>query len=105
MEYVWVRHELLNNPDDANVHERLREGYVPVTPDELGDDFHADVLSAGKHAGTVRSGDLILDEKLKGICELRKEAVLRRLKARRDGSMLTVLNICNSKIPIDAGIR
>jgi len=60
MEYIWVRHELLNNPDDSNVHERLREGYVPVTPDELGNDFHADVLSAGKHAGTVRSGDLIL---------------------------------------------
>ena len=60
MEYVWVRHELLNNPDDANVHERLREGYEPVKPDELGDDYHADVMSAGKHAGAVRSGDLVL---------------------------------------------
>ena len=60
MEYIWVRHELLNNPDDSNVHERLREGYVTVKPDELGDDYHADVMTTGKHAGTVRSGDLIL---------------------------------------------
>ena len=60
MEYIWVRHELLNNPDDSKVHERLREGYEPVKPDELGLDYHADVMSAGKHAGTVRAGDLIL---------------------------------------------
>ena len=60
MEYIWVRHELLNNPDDSNVHERLREGYEPVKPDELGIDYHADVMTSGKHAGTVRAGDLIL---------------------------------------------
>ena len=60
IEYIWVRHELLINPDDSNVHERLREGYEPFKPDELGDDYHADVMTTGKHAGTVRSGDLIL---------------------------------------------
>jgi hypothetical protein len=60
MEYIWVRHELLNNPDDSNVHERLREGYEPVKPEELGIDYHADVMTSGKHAGTVRAGDLIL---------------------------------------------
>tara|TARA_R110000824_G_scaffold125705_3_gene284922 strand:+ start:289 stop:765 length:477 start_codon:yes stop_codon:yes gene_type:complete len=67
MEYIWVRHELLNNPDDSNVHERLREGYEPVKPDELGLDYHADVMSAGKHAGTVRAGDLILMKNSKDI--------------------------------------
>ena len=72
MEYVWVRHELLNNTDDANVHERLREGYEPVTPDELGDDYHADVMSAGKHAGTVRSGDLILMKNTKELVDQKK---------------------------------
>ena len=72
MEYVWVRHELLNNTDDANVHERLREGYEPVTPDELGDDYHADVMSAGKHAGTVRSGDLILMKNSKELVDQKK---------------------------------
>jgi hypothetical protein len=60
MEYIWVRHELLNQPDDANVHERLREGYEIVKPEELGKDYIVDVMSAGKHAGAVRSGDLIL---------------------------------------------
>ncbi len=59
-EYLWVRHELLNQPDDANVHERLREGYELVKPEELGKDYIADVMSAGKHAGAVRSGDLVL---------------------------------------------
>ena len=73
MEYIWVRHELLNQADDSNVHERLREGYVPVTPAELGEDFHADVLSAGKHAGTVRSGDLILMKNTKEFVD-QKEA-------------------------------
>ena len=72
MEYVWGRHELLNNPDDANVHERLREGYEPVKPDELGDDYHADVMSAGKHAGTVRSGDLILMKNSKELVAQKK---------------------------------
>ena len=60
VEYLWVRHELLNNPDDANVHERLREGYEIVTPEELGENYIADVMTTGKHAGAVRSGDLIL---------------------------------------------
>ena len=73
MEYIWVRHELLNNPDDSNVHERLREGYVPVKPDELGGDYHADVLSAGKHEGTVRSGDLILMKNSKELVEQKEE--------------------------------
>ena len=59
-EYLWVRHELLNQPDDANVHERLREGYELVKPEELGKDYISDVMSAGKHAGAVRSGDLVL---------------------------------------------
>lgn len=97
MEYVWVRHELLNNPDNANVHERLREGYEPVTPDELGDDYHADVMSAGKHAGTVRSGDLILMKNSKELVAQKKRTT--KLKAER-WVMLTVQNICNSKIQI-----
>jgi hypothetical protein len=60
VEYLWVRHELLNNPDDANVHERLREGYEIVKPEELGENYITDVMTTGKHAGAVRSGDLIL---------------------------------------------
>ena len=59
-EYIWVRHELLNQPDDANVHQRLREGYEIVKPEELGKDYIVDVMTTGKHAGAVRSGDLIL---------------------------------------------
>jgi|TARA_R110000824_G_scaffold374859_1_gene565522 hypothetical protein len=58
--YTWVRHELLNNPDDANVHESLREGYEIVKPEELGDSYISDVMTTGKHAGAVRSGDLVL---------------------------------------------
>tara|TARA_R100001369_G_scaffold46801_1_gene73232 strand:+ start:1992 stop:2462 length:471 start_codon:yes stop_codon:yes gene_type:complete len=60
IEYTWVRHELLNQSDDANVHESLREGYEIVTPDELGENYISDVMTTGKHAGAVRSGDLIL---------------------------------------------
>lgn len=73
MEYVWVRHELLNNPDDSNVHERLREGYELVKPDELGLDYHADVMTSGKHAGTVRSGDLILMKTDKELVKQKQE--------------------------------
>tara|TARA_Y100001937_G_scaffold105713_1_gene146814 strand:- start:1274 stop:1738 length:465 start_codon:yes stop_codon:yes gene_type:complete len=59
MHYRWVRHELLNNPDDANVNSRIRQGYEPVKPEELGVTA-PDVLDKGKYEGTVRSGDLIL---------------------------------------------
>ena len=55
-----MRHELLNQPDDANVHQRLREDYAIVKPEELGKDYIVDVMTTGKHAGAVRSGDLIL---------------------------------------------
>jgi|TARA_R100000781_G_C4070316_1_gene124240 hypothetical protein len=60
MHYRWVRHELLNQPDDANVNSRIRQGYELVRPEELGDGEVPDILDTGKHAGTVRSGDLIL---------------------------------------------
>ena len=60
MHYRWVRHELFNQSDDANVNSRIRQGYEPVKPEELGDGNVPDILDTGKHAGTVRSGDLIL---------------------------------------------
>ena len=71
--YRWVRHELFNNSDDANVNGRVRQGYEPVTPDELGEDAYPDVLDTGKHAGTVRSGDLILMKVPQEIADQRTE--------------------------------
>ena len=59
MHYRWVRHELLNNADDANVNSRIRQGYEPVKPEELGA-IAPEVMETGKHKGTIRSGDLIL---------------------------------------------
>ena len=54
-----VRHELKGEDQATNVYERTRQGYEVVRADELGD-FDVDQLEGGKHAGVVRSGDLLL---------------------------------------------
>ena len=71
--YRWVRHELLNEDQSGNVHERARQGYEPVKPDELGGNWQSDVLDTGKHAGVVRSGDLILMKVDQQIADERNE--------------------------------
>ena len=35
-QYRWVRHELLGDDQNANVHGRSRQGYEIVKPEELG---------------------------------------------------------------------
>ena len=73
VQYRWIRHELLGDNQNANVHGRSRQGYEIVTPEELGDEHSYDVLDTGKHAGTVRSGDLILMKIDQDVANQRKE--------------------------------
>lgn len=58
--YRWVRHELRGEDHAANVYGRTRQGYEPVRPEELGENYKTETMEEGKHAGVVRSGDLIL---------------------------------------------
>ena len=58
--YRWVRHELKGVDDTRNVVSRLRQGYEPVKPSDLPEDFVTQVATDGPHAGAVINGDLIL---------------------------------------------
>lgn len=71
--YRWVRHELRGEDHAANVYGRTRQGYEPVRPEELGDNFDAETISEGKHQGVVRSGDLILMKVPEDVVEARTE--------------------------------
>lgn len=55
----WVRRELRGESHDANVLSRIRQGYVPVTPEEV-DLYDYPTVEDGRFSGTVMSGDLIL---------------------------------------------
>lgn len=101
MEYIWVRHELLNTPDDSNVHERLREGYIPVTPEELGHDYHPDVMTTGKHAGTVRSGDLILMKNTKEFVAQKEAYYDDQTKKMEQAYSAEYMQQGNPKMPVE----
>lgn len=57
--YRWIRANIYNDPDDANVYRWTRQHYKPVMRDEVpGWEGRSD--EDGKHVGVVRHGDLIL---------------------------------------------
>jgi len=58
--YRWIRHELRGEDQASNIYKWERQGYTPVRPSELGDDYPHDTFEGGKHEGVVRSGDVIL---------------------------------------------
>lgn len=60
-QYRWVRHSMAGLEDNSgNVQERLGQGYELVKSDEIADADLVQTMEDGKHAGTVRSGDLLL---------------------------------------------
>jgi hypothetical protein len=95
--YRWVRHELLGDDHAGNVHERTRQGYEPVRPEELGGDWQADVLDTGKHAGIVRTGDLILMKVDQEIADQRNEYFSDKTKAA-EGAVNSELQKNNSAV-------
>ncbi len=68
--YRWVRYEVRGESDHANVLSRVREGYEPVEPEEVGLYNHP-TLEDGRFAGTVISGDLMLMKISKDMAEQR----------------------------------
>jgi hypothetical protein len=95
--YRWVRNELLGEDHSGNVHERSRQGYEPVKPEELGVGWQADVLDTGKHAGTVRSGDLILMKVDQEIADQRNDYFSNKTKAA-EGAVNSELQKNNSAV-------
>ena len=59
MRYRWIRTHVRGEEDRTNVHMRLREGYVPVKPEEV-EGYELPTITEGQHAGTVGVGGLIL---------------------------------------------
>jgi len=60
MKYRWIRAEMMGEQDKVNIGKRLREGFVPVHPDEIDDSYNLPTIDDGKHAGVVGVGGLIL---------------------------------------------
>jgi hypothetical protein len=87
----------LGDDHAGNVHERTRQGYEPVRPEELGGDWQADVLDTGKHAGIVRSGDLILMKVDQEIVDQRNEYFANKTKAQ-EGAVNSELQKNNSAV-------
>ena len=98
--YRWVRHELLNNSDDANVNSRIRQGYEPVKPEELVDSAMPDILDRGKHAGTVRSGDLILMKVPQEIADQRDEYYADQSKRMSSAYNQDLKNSSTAAMPV-----
>ena len=69
--YRWLRHELRGEDHASNIYQWERQGYIPVRPDELGEDYPHDTFVGGKHDGVVRSGDLILAKVPEEVSEAR----------------------------------
>jgi hypothetical protein len=85
--YRWVRTAVRGEEDRKNVHYRFREGYVPVTPEEVNG-YHLPTINEGEHAGTVGIGGLIL-------CKIAQETVDQRnnyYQNRTDAQMEAVDN-------------
>jgi len=101
MHYRWVRHELLNNSDDANVNSRIRQGYEVVKPVDLGADYVApDILDTGKYKGTVRSGDLILMKVPVEIVEQRNAYYEEQSKKQSAAYSQDLKNAATDQMPI-----
>jgi hypothetical protein len=73
---------------------------VPVQPNELGGDYHADVLSAGKHEGTVRSGDLILMKNSKELVEQKEEFYREQTRKMDRAYSSEYMQNQNSSMPV-----
>lgn len=59
--YRYVRASLFGDNHDANVYNRIRQGYEVVNRGELPESQQqVDYVEGGRHQGAVRSGDLIL---------------------------------------------
>ncbi len=70
--YRWVRRELRGQDESSNVLSRIREGYEPVKPEEVGLYDHP-TIEDGRFAGTVISGDLMLMRIPKYMAEQREK--------------------------------
>ena len=55
----WIRRELRGGAEDSNVLSRIRQGFEPVRPEEVGA-YDVTTMEDGRWAGVIISGDLML---------------------------------------------
>ena len=99
----WVRRELRGDHQDANVLRRIREGYEPVRPSEIG---VTDLRTAedGRFAGTVIAGDLMLMKQPKEMTEQRKTYYNDRTRAQQRATDSKLDAEQNTTMPITRNI-
>ena len=96
----WIRHEIKGAEDSKNVVTKLREGYEPVRPEELPDDYITDVLPAGRYQGTVRVGDLMLVKIPIETVEEKRAYVEQRTERLQDSIDASLMANQNPSMPI-----
>lgn len=91
MKYHWVRTETHGQPDASNFARRRRQGYVPVSKEELPEEFHAPTIEHGNFDGYVGVQGLVLckipEEKAEQIREYSEAKAARMEEAVRSNWM------------------
>jgi hypothetical protein len=100
--YRWVRCQLRGDQEDDNVIDRIRQFYEPVKATDLSekDKGNYGTLETGKHAGVIRSGDLILMKVPNEVKEQRAKYYEDRTKAMQRSTQQELMENQNSAMPI-----
>ena len=98
--YRWVRHEIKGQDDSKNVVESMHQGYEPVRPDELPEDFVTNIIDDGKYKGVVRCGDLILCKMPESMNKEKREYIDKRTERLQDSVDSNLMQNQNPAMPI-----
>lgn len=98
--YRWVRFELVGTDQATNVYSRSRQGYEPVRPEELTENFEVEQLKGGKLDGVIRSGDLILMKVDAEIAEQRRQYFKNKTQQMQDAVDFELERHQNPQMPI-----
>lgn len=98
--YRWVRCELRGDDEDGNVIDRQRQFYEPVRADEIKDGTMYHTLQTGKHAGVIRSGDLILMKVPNEVKEQRAKHYARKAADMQRSTEAELMQNQNTTMPI-----
>ena len=106
MHYRWVRIEAGGQEDKLNVGKRMREGFVPVRPEEIEDQgYELPTIDEGKHAGVVGVGGLILCKIPEETAQERRDYYTNKSQGAMDSIDAQLESNSNPAMPIQAPNR
>jgi len=103
--YRWVRCELRGDDEDGNVIDRQRQFYEPVKASEISDQGLFATMETGKHAGIIRSGDLILMKVPNEVKEQRAAHYAKKAADMQRSTDAELMQNQNTAMPISKEFR